>query len=197
MKCVTIVFFIYLFLFSHITHAQVGIGTNTPGSKLEVKGTGATSATSTANFTNSSGGSLLFVRDDGNVGIGTTSVNAKLDVNGNLNASGTITGLKKMIDAFGQTVTTANSGCIYYSQNGGYPVIPENLPDGFTCEIINYSNFANALTTLSTAKYHTKTSGWNSGNGLTSVTIVSGGTIRLSVVTISGVKRYFVTGDTQ
>jgi hypothetical protein len=197
MKSYIIFIFSCLLLVNYISKAQVGIGTVTPTSKLEVKGTGTTAATSAANFTDNNGSSLLYVRDDGNVGIGTTTLNAKLDVNGTINASGAITGLKKMIEALSQTVSASNSGSVYYSQNGGHPAIPENLPDGFSCEIINYSNFANALTTLSTAKYHTKNSGWNSGNGLSSVTITSGGTIRLTAVTISGVKRYFITGDFQ
>jgi len=61
---------------------NVGIGTTSPGSRLVVKGSGATSDTSALNVTNSSDVSALFVRNDGNVGIGTTSPAQKLHVAG-------------------------------------------------------------------------------------------------------------------
>lgn len=54
-------------------HAQVGIGTNTPTSKLEVVGSGSTSATSALKVSNSSGLPILTVRDDGQVQISTTT----------------------------------------------------------------------------------------------------------------------------
>ncbi len=64
---------------------NVGIGNTSPTSKLVVKGTGATSATSSLNATNSSDTSLFYVGDDGNVGIGTTTpTNFKLQVAGNI-----------------------------------------------------------------------------------------------------------------
>jgi hypothetical protein len=52
---------------------NVGIVTTSPGSRLQIQGSGTTSATSALNVTNSTPTSLLFVRDDGNVGIGTSS----------------------------------------------------------------------------------------------------------------------------
>jgi hypothetical protein len=54
---------------------NVGIGTTSPASttRLQIQGSGATSATSALNVTNSTPTSLLFVRDDGNVGINTTT----------------------------------------------------------------------------------------------------------------------------
>jgi len=60
----------------------IGLNNTNPGSKLVVKGTGDTDATSSLNITDSGDNSMLFVRDDGNVGIGTTSPEAKLEVNG-------------------------------------------------------------------------------------------------------------------
>jgi hypothetical protein len=65
------------------TNGNMGIGTNAPGSRLEIKGTGATSATAALNVTNSTTTSLLYVRDDGNVGIGTTAPTGKLTIIGN------------------------------------------------------------------------------------------------------------------
>jgi hypothetical protein len=108
-----------------------------------------------------------------------------------------ITGIKNTIDALSQTLSASNSGNIYYTQYAGYPVIPETLPVGFECEIINYSNFTGSLTTLSTVQYYTKTTGWNSGVGVATLNIPSGGTIWLRVITISGTRRYFVSGDYQ
>jgi hypothetical protein len=61
---------------------NVGFATNSDAvsSRIQIKGAGTTSATSTFNATNSSGTSLFFVRDDGNVGIGTTSPNNLLQL---------------------------------------------------------------------------------------------------------------------
>lgn len=53
--------------------AQVGIGTNSPTSKLEVVGAGSTSATSALKVSNSSGSPILTVRNDGLVQISTTT----------------------------------------------------------------------------------------------------------------------------
>ncbi len=72
------------------TTGKAGIGAAAGTSQLEVKGGGATSATSALNVMDSAGSSKLFVRDDGNVGIGTTSPAQKLDVVGNIATSGTL-----------------------------------------------------------------------------------------------------------
>jgi hypothetical protein len=63
-------------------NGRVGIGTTNPSASLEVRGAGSTSATTTLEVDNSSGTSLLTVRDDGNVGIGTTSPALKLHIKG-------------------------------------------------------------------------------------------------------------------
>jgi len=62
---------------------NVGVGTTTPQSRLEVEGSGNTSATSTLNVTNSDGNSAVFVRDDLRVGINTATPDgsAVLDIN--------------------------------------------------------------------------------------------------------------------
>ncbi|MDE2312126.1 MAG: hypothetical protein KGJ93_03520, partial [Patescibacteria group bacterium] len=57
---------------------SVGIGTTSPSSQLTLQGT--TSATSLLNITSSTGSSLLFVANNGNVGIGTTSPSALLSI---------------------------------------------------------------------------------------------------------------------
>jgi len=87
----------------------VGIGTDTPGSQLTVKGAGTTSGTSSLNITDSGGSSLLFVRDDGNVGIGTTSPSEKLHVAGSLQFGAT-PGLKSVDGGFSFTSSGTNVG---------------------------------------------------------------------------------------
>jgi hypothetical protein len=51
---------------------NVGIGTSTPGARLEVKGATADNTTGGLHVTDSAAKSLLYVRNDGNVGVGTT-----------------------------------------------------------------------------------------------------------------------------
>jgi hypothetical protein len=65
-----------------------GFGTLSPGARVEILGTGNTSATASLSVRSSAASPLLFVRDDGNVGVGTAGPAHKLDVAGNVNASG-------------------------------------------------------------------------------------------------------------
>jgi hypothetical protein len=65
----------------------VGIGETSPSAKLEIKGSGATSATTAFRVENSNASASLVVRDDGNVGIGTTTPSASLQVQGNFQIS--------------------------------------------------------------------------------------------------------------
>ncbi|HNR29166.1 MAG TPA: hypothetical protein PKL19_02165, partial [Candidatus Dojkabacteria bacterium] len=73
-------------LFTILNSGNVGIGTATPGAKLEVGGTASTITNSTGNLTISTGGGngniLLMPNGTGKVGIGTTSPGVKLDVAG-------------------------------------------------------------------------------------------------------------------
>lgn len=67
----------------------MGIGTSTvSAAKITVRGTGATSATTTAIFENSSGTDILYVRDDGNVGIGNSAPAQTLHVTGTARITG-------------------------------------------------------------------------------------------------------------
>mgnify|MGYP000521557321 CR=1 FL=1 len=59
-------------------NGNVGIGEIAPTAKLQVKGSGATSATTSLLVQNSALADLLMVRDDGNIGIGTNAPTQKL-----------------------------------------------------------------------------------------------------------------------
>jgi trimeric autotransporter adhesin len=61
---------------------NVGIGTTTPTSRLQVKGSGTTSATTAFRVENANASTSMVVLDNGRVGIGTTSPNASLHISG-------------------------------------------------------------------------------------------------------------------
>jgi hypothetical protein len=66
-----------------------GFGTLTPAARVDILGTGSTSATVGLSVKNSGASSLLHVRDDGFVGIGTAGPGFKFDVQGGqINSSG-------------------------------------------------------------------------------------------------------------
>jgi hypothetical protein len=71
---------------------NLGIGNTSPTSRLVIQGSGTTSATSTLNVINSSGASLLFVRNDSNVRIGIEGAGSHISVsNPSLSILGTTT----------------------------------------------------------------------------------------------------------
>jgi len=74
-----------------INAGSVGIGTSSPGARLQVVGTGITNSTVAMNVINASSTPLLYVRNDGNTGIGTSNPSVKLDVAGSLIARNTYT----------------------------------------------------------------------------------------------------------
>jgi hypothetical protein len=67
-----------------VTSTGLGIGTTTPTSRLQVKGSGATSATTAFRVENANASGSMVVLDNGNVGIGTTSPTEKLHVAGDI-----------------------------------------------------------------------------------------------------------------
>jgi hypothetical protein len=68
------------YLYSVGGNFGIGIGANTPSARLQVRGSGATSATTALRVENSSASPSLVVLDNGYVGIGTGSAAYKLDV---------------------------------------------------------------------------------------------------------------------
>ncbi len=97
---------------------------------------------------------------------------------------------------FNTTLSSIHNGAIIYTEHGASPQFPENLPDGFKCTIIMHSNHPWTSNTLTTAKFFSKLTTWNSGTaGRSTFSISTGGMAEVRVVTIGGVKCYFVSGD--
>ncbi len=73
----------------YTTNGSVGIGTSGPTStnRLQVRGSGATSATTALRVENSNASASLVALDNGNVGIGTTTPSASLHIEGNFQIS--------------------------------------------------------------------------------------------------------------
>lgn len=151
---------------------------------------------------------------DGNVGIGINNPTAKLDIAGTFKISDGTEGAAKVLtsDADGnaswqatnQLLTTYEAasiavnplsadvtGSLIYTQNSESPNFPEDLPDGFTCTIINYSNYLFTSNVLTTAVFVTDASG-NAGSS--SFSIPSGGTVKVYVMTNpnSAQKLYYI-----
>lgn len=81
------------------------------------------------------------------------------------------------------------SGYIIATQHGSMPNFPENLPDGFTLTICNYSNFTWTSNVLTNTKFYTSSSG---NGGVTSFSINPGAAVNVYVITTSGQKRYYI-----
>jgi hypothetical protein len=67
-------------------NGNVGIGTNAPNAKLDIKGIGNNNSSYGLGVRNSSDNYSFVVRDDGNVGIGTPTPSSKLEIAGGNNA---------------------------------------------------------------------------------------------------------------
>ena len=104
-------------LLLHITaliQAQVGIGTPTPSSKLEVIGAGTTSAT-TALKVGSASSTILTVRNDGNVGIGTSSHHASAQLDLSSTTKGFLPPRMTTTERSAISATGAASGLVVYN----------------------------------------------------------------------------------
>ena len=80
---------------------NAGIGISNPTAKLTVKGSGATSSTTSFLVQNANASGSMVVLDDGNVGIGTTAPAAKLDIRINQANTNTVPYLNLINDASG------------------------------------------------------------------------------------------------
>lgn len=129
-------------------------------------------------FVISGGTSSQFLKADGSV-----------DTNNYLTSVPPVSRIASTSDAFGVTLSSSNSGYIFYSQHSTFPFFPENLPDGFQCTIVNYSNHTFGSNTLSTARFYTVAGG---NSGATTFSLLAGATALVNVVTINGEKRYYI-----
>jgi hypothetical protein len=98
---------------------NVGIGTTTPTSRLHVKGSGTTDATTAFRVENANASGSMVVLDNGNVGIGTTTPSASLHV----------VGSAKLTNAL---YLGGNTDMIDPSSNSGFMTIGSNQPIRFT-----------------------------------------------------------------
>lgn len=81
-----------IFQVSMLSAQNVGIGTVSPASRLEVIGLTSDFSTSALHLMNSNMNSLLYVSNAGYVGIGTNNPNSILEVNGDFRLTGSATG---------------------------------------------------------------------------------------------------------
>jgi len=132
-------------LFSQ-SNQNSGIGTVVPNSKLEIRGAGTTSVTSSLNVTKSDSTSVLFIRDDGKVGLGSTTPAEKLDVTGNVRFSGALmpNGLS---GTSGQVLTSAGSGAVptWTAASGGGLIGQSGAEVYGTGPLTNFSSTAFTL----------------------------------------------------
>ena len=81
------------------------------------------------------------------------------------------------------------SGYILSTQHTGNPGFPENLPDGFTVTIYNYSGGTFVSNALTTTRFYTPSNGLAPS---TTFSILPGGMVSLFVITTDGTKRYII-----
>jgi len=100
--------------------------------------------------------------------------------------------IKSVVSSDAITFDSTSSGKIITTEWGASPFFPENLPDGFTCTIINYSYYQYTSNTLTSAKFFTALTG---GAGESTFNMPPSGTVKVNVVTLDGQKCYFISGD--
>ncbi|MFM9988884.1 hypothetical protein [Flavobacterium sp.] len=154
------------------TNRNIGIGTSIPTEKLEVNG-----KTKTTSFQMTNGAAAGYVLQS--------------DASGNASWTSPLLNTYSATSIIASPLTQNVTGSLIYSQNSGFPVFPENLPDGFTCTIVNYSIFPNVSNTLTTAKFITTTTGMS---GASSFIMAPGETVNVYVITNTATleKNYFI-----
>ena len=93
---------------------NIGIGTTTPSTKLEVNGTARLGGTAPAPG--------VYIDGTGNVGIGTSAPSQKLDVNGNININGSVQALQSMLvlnGLTGRSTSAATPAGVFDGAPGG------------------------------------------------------------------------------
>ena len=124
--------------------------------------------------------------------------------------------IQSPIEAYSITLNSTHHGRIFYSQHSNRPQFPDpdTLSEGFTCTIVNYSNYEGSLTAPTATfvgvrshnKYRTEdhtgstVSSNTTGIGgwsfpVSKIGFMSGGTLQIRVIKINGSNYYFVSGD--
>ena len=129
--------------------------------------------------------------------------------------------IQSPIEAYSITLNSTHHGRIFYSQHSERPQFPDpdTLPAGFECTIVNYSYYEGSLISptntfvgvRSPNLYPTKnhvgagddyivsinnnTGVGGKGSPVNKIGFMSGGTIRVIVIPISGSNFYYVSGD--
>ena len=158
---------------SRFLNAQVGIGTVTPDSKLEIKSSGSSAATRALHVKNASGNTLFLVRDDGNIGIGTSTPGAALDLKGAIRLLGSSSGFVGLMpsSAAGSTIYTLPS-----SDGTGGQVLSTNGSG-----LLGWTSMPSSSGTVTSVGLSSPTGGISiSGSPVTSA-----GTLTLNIATAS------------
>lgn len=127
------------------TTGNLSAGTVTGGSRLSVKGAGATNATSSFEVVNSNNRMLMFVRDDGNVGLGSPNPGSTLEIQGiaamGLSVLNGGTALSSIgIPAAANINVPANATVVRITDDGANIPIAVAFPAGLPGQIIIVSN---------------------------------------------------------
>lgn len=165
---------------------KLGVGTTTPDSLLDVSGGVRVSRLNiNSAFTlptiDGSDGQVLQTDGAGNL----SWEDKEAYLSGGTNQS----------PSAGFVLSASDAGKLFATEDSQRPNFPENLPDGFHCVIVNFSNFTWTSNTLSTAEFFSASNGWNTASGASSFKISSGGTAHIYVTTSDGQKAYWVSGD--
>lgn len=168
-------------LFTILSSGNVGIGTATPGAKLEVGGTASTITNSTGNLTISTGGGngnvLLMPNGTGNVGIGTTSPTHKLELASNTTASGGI--------GFGTDVELyrSNTNTLTLASGDSFNLVSGDLQIGSTTILTSgrLVQTANGSVSSPAFSFSSDTNTGMYGTGSDALSLVTGGADRLTI----------------
>jgi hypothetical protein len=91
----------------------------------------------------------------------------------------------------GLTLTSANSGQVITTQWSDQPVFSTNLPVGFVCTILNYSNYGWTSNVLASPMF--VLTGMSAAAGATSFTLQAGQSCTVIAASVNGKLCYFVS----